>query len=420
MGVYIEEPQPENLTEKEAEKWKKDQDKKREAREKLFKQNGCRTLGEFKRLQASLLALETGIFGLDMGIGYLGPDGLMGLRQRDVIELIGKNGSGKTACLDQMILDTLNRFGPGSVFGIFSEPPEIERMERKGINLDWVTARFCFEPELDYKKNSAEDHLETALDVVEYPDSKVKLVFVDSVAALCPNRALYDAKSKDFRGLEVSPPAALAITVNNFLLQWSTRNKSNASLVFVNHYKTPINIEWGEADEINTPGGRGMEFFEWVRVLVKGRLKLRDKDSAHSVEGTRSSDRLAGSFTIFKNKYSHSDNHRVIKWELDLSTGRYNNEEKLIEWASMFGARVDDPNKKGQKITVSELDPPVATTTSWVYIGEEKFQGLDNAVEYLQNNPEIYQKLKLQMYPRSRQFFLDEKPNFETELDGGA
>ncbi len=130
-------------------------------------------------------------------------------------------------------------------------------------------------------------------------------------------------KEPSYRGVEVTAVAALAKVFNNFLVQWNTRNKSNSILVLLNHYKEPIDTKMGSMknDEVNTPGGRGKEYLAWVRIMVRGKLKASDKESKHSVEDTRQADTLFGTYEIFKNKYAHTDNNRIIKWSLDLATG---------------------------------------------------------------------------------------------------
>lgn len=409
------------LTGKKLEAFLKRKDKEEEERKKQFNKDGIRKASEFKKIQSSLNVIETGIFPLDMGIGCLGPDGRMGLRQRDSMEIIGPPGAGKTAILDQLTLTTLERFGPESVFCLFSEPPEIERMERKGIDLDHVLMRCCFDPDIDYKKNLAEQHLEAALQRAENPTTKV--VIIDSIAALCTASQLFEGGgTTSHRDIDVTPVAALAKVFNNFLVQWNARNKSNSILVMTNHYKEPIDTKMGSMknDQTLTPGGRGKEYLAWVRVMVRGRLRAADKDLKHSVEETKMADTLLGSYEIFKNKYAHADNNRVIKWALDLETGRFNNEEKLLDWASLFGSRIRDPKdpKGDKKITVSELDPAVASSGAYTFIGDTSYNGQANAIRFLEENPDIYHKLKLQMYARSKKFFQDESPDFSQLLDG--
>jgi RecA/RadA recombinase len=409
------------MTEKQKEAYYKKKEKEAEERLKEFNKTGIRKASEFKRIQASLDAIETGVYPLDMAIGYLGPSGHMGVRQRDIVELIGPNMNGKTAVADQMILTTQKRFGPDSVFGLFSEPPEVDRLERKGIDLDGLMMRCCFDPDIDYKKNLAEQHLEAALEMAENP--KTKVVIIDSVAALCSASQLFEtgkSKNPDFRDLDVTPVAALAKVFNNFLVQWNGRNKSNSVLLLLNHYKPSIDTQGKmRSDEVWTPGGRAKEFLAWVRIMVRGSIRVDDFESTdrHSVEGNKLADVLQGTYEIFKNKYAHTNNNRVVKWALDLETGLYNNEERLIKYASLFGDRVDDPNMKGKKITRSILEPKLASAGAWTYIGDEGFNGGDKAAEYLRANPDVYESLKMQMYKLSPQFFKDQKPDFESLME---
>lgn len=391
--------------------------------EALAKSN-IKPLSSFKKVQASMDVIETGLFPLDMAVGCKGPDGRLGFRAKSIVEVIGQPGVGKSALIEEMIKTTLERFGPYSVAGLYSEAPEVERMEAKGINVDHILARVCIDPDVDPKKNVAEEQLESLLLLSENPNTR--LIFIDSVGALMTALSIFEKNSTRARDLDVKPVAAVANVFNNFLLQFTARNK-NAVLVMINHYKETIESAYGfSSDLIKTPGGRFKEFLCDVRIWVRG---MKDySDSAHSVEETKSADSINNSYQVFKNKYSHSTNYRTVKASFDLKTASYNNQEKLLDYAAFFGTFLKKKvkNDKGKEVEVkrvkSVLTPGIAKSGAWVYVGNEQeyesFNGSARAVEYLLQHPEIYDKLKYQIYERSEIFFEDEKPDFESILDG--
>lgn len=390
-----------------------------------WKKRGVTTLGSWKKLQVNLDVLETGIFPLDMAIGCKGPDGRLGIRARDIVEIFGEPGSGKSALVELLMKTTLDRFGPYSVGALYAEPPETERMENAGINLDHVLARICIDPDVDIKKNLAEDQLESMLKLAEDPNTR--LVIIDSLAALITTSQIFEKDEKTKRDLDQNKVAALANVFNNFLLQWLRRNK-NAVLVIVNHYKPNLETSsFGMISElIKTPGGRLKEFLANVRVFVRSRLE-RTEDK-HDVEDTKRATHLKNSFEIVKNKYSHSTSNRTVKSELDFATGKRNNEAKILEYASFFGTiqKIKEKSAKGKekekKVLLSELTPGVASSGAWMFIGNgeemKALNGLAQASDWLLQNPEVYDKLKYQLYARSPVFFENKKPTFEAQLDG--
>jgi RecA/RadA recombinase len=383
----------------------------------LKKNHNIKPLSSFKKLQVNLDVLETGVFPADMAIAAKSPDGRLGLRAKDICEIFGEPGVGKSAYVEEMILQTLKRYGPYSVGALYAEPPEIERMEAKGINVDHILARVAFDSEIDPKKNLAEDQLESLLAMAEDPN--VRLIIIDSLGALMTALTLFEKNGKDYRDVDEKVVAAVANIFNSFLLQFMHRNK-NAVLVMINHYKETIDTSYGfSSDLIKTPAGRLKEFLATVRIWFRG---TKDMGERHSVEDTKSAIRIKNVIQIIKNKYSHSTNHRTVRAVFDLKTGKYNNEEKLIEYGAFFGTlkKWKDDKKKERKAVISELTPGIAQSGAWTYIGNgedfKSFNGTAKAVEYLLQNPDIYDKIKLQIYQRSEVFFEDDKPNFESQI----
>jgi RecA/RadA recombinase len=386
--------------------------------EELKKKHNLKPLSSFKKLQVNLDVLETGVFPLDMAIAAKSPNGLLGLRAKDICEIFGEPGVGKSALVEEMILQTLKRYGPYSVAALYSEPPEIERMQAKGINTDHIIARVAFDSEIDPKKNLAEDQLESILTMAEDPN--VKLIVIDSLGALMTALTLFEKNGKDFRDVDDKVVAAVANTFNAFLLQFLHRNK-NAVLVMVNHYKSKIDTTYGFAsDLITTPAGRLKEFLATVRIWVRGSKDM--SETKHSIEDTKSATKIKNVFQVIKNKYSHSTNYRTVRAVLDLKTGKYNNEEKLLEYGAFFGTfrKWKDDKKKERKAVLSELTPGIATSGAWTYIGNgediSSFNGMAKATEYLLQNPDVYDKIKLQIYQKSEIFFEDDRPSFESQI----
>lgn len=383
--------------------------------EAFAKKYRMKTLSELKKMDEGLDVIETGILPLDLAHGDIGPDGRVGLRARSIWEIVAPPNAGKSSILAKTIKTTQDRYGDESVVGLFAEAPDHNTYADKGVDLDNVLARCCFDPDLEVKKNLAEDWLESLLAYSKKPN--VKLIFIDSIAALITTSQLFEGSGNNERDIQVSPVAALAKVFNNFVGRYMGQCHS-AALVMTNHYKETLNtsnIPMPSSDQIMSPGGRGKEFLARRRTLLRAYKKYEDEER-HSIDDTRSPDHIKTNFVMFKRK---DGSPRSTVGMLSMIDGSYNNEEKLLEYAGFFGTRrkIKEGNKESS-ITISELDPKVASSGAWFYVGDEKFQGKDNAIQYLKDNPDIYEKLKYQVYARHNELMMDEFPDFSQMLDG--
>jgi RecA/RadA recombinase len=312
-----------------------------------------------------------------------------------------------------MMAETLRRFGPHSVMGIFSEPFDPDRMTQAGADPENILMFPIFEVdeetgEVRIKTGMAEEAMEAGLHLCKRKD--LKLLVVDSAAAMMPKLEMYDGK--DLRDLSSNPPAARA-KVNNAFVSKFKNLAEEAVLVFVNHYREPINIDLYSAvkmdnSKIQTPCGRGMEFASDVRMLCNSTIEMEKE--AHSITGTRQGKQYNTTWTLIKNKYCNTVAHRSVKGSFDTETGRFNNEENLINYADFFAL------KEKEKI-YSKIDPIVFKNGAWITIGDQKFNGIPKAVEYIKNNPELFDKIAKQMYPLHNQWFKDRKPSLEELLE---
>ncbi len=408
-----------DFDEKQVEAFKEFKRNERKSDEDLKKRK-IKKASEHKQIQLNLGTVQTGIFKLDPSIGYHGNDGLVGIAAREIVEFCGPSACGKSSAAVEVAKTTLERFGPHSVVWLNSESliSTLNMFELKGIDIDDILFKNVYDPDIEIRKNLAEDQLEWVLAMSE--DPTIRLIVIDSVAALATGSQLYDGKgANDNRDLEVSPVAALAKVFNNFILQFSRRNK-NAVLLMINHWKPPITTGFKLHEGTDTPGGQMKQFLSNLRLLFTAQT---EKDiEAHSVSGTKQSSTLNTRIEIFKNKYCNPTNNRVCKIAYDFINQRFDNEESALEWATFFGERVNDPEDKAKKrkITVSELEPKIAQAGAWWYIGDQSFNGTDQAVKYLIDNPEIYAKIKEQFASKERldRFFMDTKPDFSQQMDG--
>ena len=367
--------------------------------EDLINKHKVTTGSQYQAYINELPVLSTGIFSVDMAIGKIDPvEGNGGLRARDIMEIAGKPGSGKSCLIANMIRTTQERWPHyGAVVLLASEPPDIDRMIREGINVDNLLLLGCASKDMDLKKTLAESALDATLDFCQSPD--VKLVVIDSVATLI-------TEGEEAKELSESlPVASLAKLFNRFVAEFSKKTVV-APLVFANHYREPISTGFSFTPPsllvVDTPGGRTKDFLAMVRMRATATPAWEEeagKAVLHSKTGARIQKGLNVTYTLFRNKYSNKDGYRLAKSTIDFSTARPDNEEQVLFYADQFAFQ-------DQGTWKSLLDPIVYTNGTWTYIGDKKFQGA-KAIQYLKDNPDIVKKLQAQIMPKSDQFYAD-------------
>lgn len=377
----------------------------------FLKKKNVKPLNYFKEKDFALPVLETGIFSLDVGMGDTDAEKEhIGIRTRNAMEVVAESNSGKSSLVAQFAKTTIDRFGPQSVVGLFAEPIDWYIWQDKGIDIesDEVIVRSAYDPDISITRNLANSQLEDLLDFAKRPE--IKLIFIDSIAALLPASLVFE-KANQERDLGDPAVAGLAKIYNDFVSKFLLFNHS-CVLCQTNHYRAPIKTKFNpnenqNPDQIYSPGGTVKNYMSRYRVHILATKKSMI-DSANELEGTKNPDTIRQSYRVFKRKQSGTTRTTVAM--LSMIDGTYNNEEKILEYASFFGTK----SKEG---VTSRLAIPVASAGAWYYIGDEKFNGKDNAVQYLKAQPELTQKIKKALIPFIDECFDKELNTVEEELD---
>lgn len=379
--------------------------------DQLVSKHGAITGIELQEFEASLPVLSTGIFSLDMALGAVCPfTGCGGIRNRDLVEVMGLPGSGKTALLSSMIRTTQQRYpGKGSVVVLFTEPPDTKRMIREGINIEWLVMLGCY---AGNRVKLAPDLLDA---VVEFAaNDKVKFTGIDSVPMLLTE----SEREKDLS--ESQNVAGLARVFNPFVKKYID-NVVHAPLMYLNHYREPLQIGFSSAPPSilnpTTAGGKTKDFMSRARIMATSSPLWR-KDGAervmHSETGKPIQDGLEIVYALRRNKYMNLDGNRPVQVKLTFADSRFNTEEVTLVYADHFTTR-DETSGELRSI----LKPPTLQKGAWYYIGDKKCQGLKQAIAYLRENPDVLTALQSQIMPRSQEFFADNKSfNVESILEG--
>lgn len=355
------------------------------------------SLGKIHQFKKGLDVLSTGIVPIDLACGWIDPiRGNGGIQARSIVELVGENNCYKTGISEQMILATQKRYPGVCVANLYSEPPNTERMEELGIDLDRIMNIGCYHPEIDRREFLAEDSLDSLVKFSEL--ESIKLCIIDSVAALPPSKLIYD--KTNFRELEAGAPVAvLANPINNFLKQFIYRNCVSV-LLMLNQWRDQITTGFGgrPLTRAYTTGGRGIGFHSDLRILTTGNPIMTEE---HSQTKQKYQCGISCNVSLFKMKISTTRAFRKTAFNFDFETKKINNEQRLLEFASFWG------HKEGDKI-ISKLSIPVVKSGSWFYIGDERVQGEENAALFLEEKPDLRFQLEKEIIALGKKYYEDD------------
>lgn len=394
-------------------------DKELDELNSLADKHGMGTLFRTKQFRTQFPVLRTGIDALDMALGSIDPEtGLPGLRQGDLLEVLGENNAFKTGTWEHMAYETVKRFGPKSVVGLFTEPPEVDRYVGLGGDPDDIWTIDTYHEDAEVRDGLAEKSYGTLLDFAKHP--RIKLAIIDSVGNVVTKSEMFETGTKE-KEVGARTVASKANVTNDFIKRF-TLLPVRPALVMVNFHREPISTGFTFTNTFNplaiqTGGGRGQEFMSHSRVLCSSssdwKLGPDNKPIKHSIFDEKIEIGRNITYKVFKNKNSKEYGVTIVKTKFDFRTKRINNAEIILDW-SLFFTYTNPRTKEMDSI----LEPKVYRKgTSFWTIGDEKFRGKKPAEEYLNNHPEIREALLRQMAREDyrNQLFSDEK-RFKSEF----
>lgn len=362
-------------------------------------------------LQKNLPVLSTGVFPIDLALGtqcpYLGNGGI---RAKDMMEVMAKNGSGKTALVYASMACVQQRFPEPyqNIVAYFSEPPDDEqfmRMSMMGVDPERIIW-------IGLESGCGEEVLEQILDLVQYPE--IKHTYIDSVAAI-------PFKADDGKTLEQSQAVCGgAKTYNRFSARYIKTTKFSP-LIYTNHYRDPVSsgspgrpgsTAPPPVTDPNTYGGKTKDFLSKARLMFSANQEY-EKENKHSFKWGESYaptiiEAIKIKVKLVRNKYGPPLRECWITY--DFNTFKFNNAETTLRLAATFA-------RKDGQIWKSLLSTPVYQSGAYWTIGTDKFQGIEKAEAFLEANPELMLELQRDIIPHSKNFWLDNVSFDEDEID---
>ena len=301
--------------------------------EKQFGQGAIMKLGD-KANAAGIEVIPSGSILLDEALG------IGGYPKGRVIEMYGPESSGKTTLALHAIAES-QKLGGVAAFVDAEHALDPVYAKNLGVNIDelWVS-----------QPDTGEQALEITENLVR--SGAVDIVVVDSVAALTPEKEIEGEMGDAVMGMQARLMSQALRKLTAII------GKSNCIVIFINQIRMKIGVMFGNPE--TTTGGQALKFYSSVRLEIR-RIETIDGKGDEDALGNRVR------VKVVKNKVAPP----FRKCELDIYFG------KGISWSASL---LDSAVKHGI----------IDKRGAWYTMGEEKIgQGKENAVNFIESNPEI-------------------------------
>ncbi|WP_018124769.1 recombinase RecA [Desulfovibrio oxyclinae] len=282
--------------------------------------------------------IPTGSIGLDMALG------VGGVPKGRVIEVYGPESSGKTTLSLHLVAET-QKGGGTAAFVDAEHALDMNYAKRLGVNTEDLLI-------------SQPDYGEQALEIADLlvRSNAVDIVVIDSVAALIPQSELEGQMGET----QVGSQARLMSHALRKLT--GSIHKSKCAVVFINQIRMKIGMT-GYGSPETTTGGNALKFYSSVRMDIRRIQTLKDKDEAYGIRAR---------VRVIKNKVAPP--FREAQMDILYGTG-ISREGELLD----MGVEAKVVDKSG----------------AWYAFGSERLgQGKENVRQYLQENPDIAQRIE--------------------------
>ncbi|MBL4612484.1 MAG: recombinase RecA [Emcibacter sp.] len=306
--------------------------------ERAFGKGSIMKLGKGNALEVE--AVSTGSLGLDIALG------IGGLPRGRVIEIYGPESSGKTTLALHVVAE-VQKLGGIAAFVDAEHALDPIYAGALGVNIDEL---------LISQPDTGEQALEIADTLVR--SGAVEVLVIDSVAALVPRAELEGEMGDTHVGLQarLMSQALRKLT--------SSIAKSKCMVIFINQIRMKIGVMYGSPE--TTSGGNALKFYASVRLDIRRIGAIKEKEE------------IVGNLTRVK----------VVKNKVAPPF-------KMVEFDIMYGQGI---SKNGELIDLGVKAGVVEKSGSWYSYDSQRIgQGRENAKRFLQENPELAQKLELEI-----------------------
>ena len=329
--------------------------------ERQFGKGAVMRLGD-EEAQHNIEVISTGSLTLDHALG------IGGLPRGRVVEIYGPESSGKTT-LTLEVVAQCQKTGGTAAFIDAEHALDPIYAGKIGVNVDELLV-------------SQPDTGEQALEITDMlvRSNSVDLIVIDSVAALTPRAEIEGDMGDSHMGLQARLMSqALRKLTSNI-------KKSNTLVIFINQIRLKIGVMFGNPE--TTTGGNALKFYSSVRLDIRrtGAIKKGDEILGNETRVKVVKNKVAPPFKLAEFEIRYGEGISRYSEIIDLGV-----DAKIIEKAGAW----------------------------YSYNGEKIGQGKDNAISFLKENEDIYNKIQDilldELYPNKDKKLSD---NIEEEVVG--
>ena len=305
--------------------------------EKNYGKGAIMRLGD--DIPVNVEAISTGSLSLDLALG------IGGVPRGRIVEIYGPESCGKTTLALHVVASAQKEGGEAAYIDV---EHALEPAYARALGVD-----------IDNLLISQPDTGEQALEITEQlvRSGALDVVVIDSVAALLPRSELEGEMGESSVGV-------VARLMSQALRKLAgVVSKTGCIVIFINQLREKIGVMYGNPE--TTPGGRALKYFASVRIDMR-RIETLKNGSEMIGNRTRAK--------VIKNKVAPPF--------------------KEAEFDIIYGQGI---SKVGEIIDLAVKLELIDKAGAWFTVGETRLQGRDNVREYLEQNPEVMDRLEQQI-----------------------
>jgi recombination protein RecA len=318
--------------------------------QKEFGDGAIMRLKDGERIGGEVQIIPSGSLGLDVALG------IGGYPKGRIVEIYGPESSGKTT-LTLHAIAAVQKRGGVAAFIDAEHALDVGYAKKLGVKTDELLI-------------SQPDYGEQALEIADMlvRSGAVDLVVIDSVAALVPKAEIEGDMGDSHVGLQARLMSQALRKVTGSV------NRSQCMIFFTNQIRMKIGVMFGSPE--TTTGGNALKFYASVRLDVRriGAIKEAGPPGKDMV--------VVGNRTRVK----------VVKNKMAAPF-------REVEFDILYGQGI---SRSGEVVDMASDANIIQKSGAWFSIdGERIGQGRDNARTYLEQHPQLMEKIEAKVLEHS-------------------
>lgn len=286
----------------------------------------------------SIQRVPSGSLALDIALGG-------GWPYSRIVEIYGPESSGKSTVLLHAIREVQRQ---GKTAAYLDAECSFDPIYAENLGIDLSPEKFIF-----CQPSCGEEAFSIAEELLK--SNEVAFIGIDSVAALTPKAEIEGEMGESKMGLQAR------LMSQGMRKLTSLVKNSQSILFFTNQLRDQIGVIYGNPE--TTPGGNALKFYASIRCDIRRKQILKDGDNqAYSNEVK---------VKVIKNKTAPPFRECLFTIEYGVGISKYS-----------------------EVLDLSVQNELIKKSGSWYSLDDKKIgQGREMTIEYLRNNPEVFEDL---------------------------